>query len=910
MMRQRFCLDGQWDFIYDARGQRSLNDLSSQTWQTVTVPAPWQTQIAGLEHATGSGWYRKQLDLPAPAADERLILHIGAAYHYARVWLNGYYLGDHDGGWLPFELDMTDAAQPGAANELVICVVVPDNDPQTYPDFPASEILHGKQTWYGSWGGLWQSVWIETRHDPHVTHLAVDYDLDSSILMPVVHLSAVRDNLSVAVTLLDAEQVPVLESERILPETTSITLPQKLPSALQRWSPDTPYLYTLRVSLYQDGERIDTLEKIIGFRTLETRDGQIWLNGKPFYMRGALDQDYYPQTLATPPSVEFLEDQLHKAKQMGLNTLRYHLKIADPRYYEVADRLGMLLWVDLPSWGLLTDRTKTRIKQTLQGMLKRDHHHPAIAIWTIVNEDWGTDLVHNTDHRQWLREMYHWLKAADESRLVVDNSPCYPNFHVESDIADYHYYYAMPDNRQQWDSTTRQLTARDSLPYSPNGDAHRTHREPVIVSEFGNWGLPSIDNLRDDSGRAPWWFETGHDWGEGIVYPHGVQQRFRQWHLDSVFGSWQALTEEMQWQQYRALKYEIESLRSHPEITGYVITELTDIHWENNGLLDMTRQPRIFADKLTRLNADTLVMARTNRQSYVSGEDITYQLWLSRLNPAQSPVVAVEWYCGDAEGRVRVPEADKSLVQLPAITFTQTVDSPQQRTLHLWYHLADGTRQKSNHYELYIFPPYETAGFRLAVTDKRLNTLFARSGHTLVNSQSEADAVVSRTLTPELTDFVRRGGRVLLIADHADALPTYTSGTVIDPTFPFTRLAERKTSIWNGDWVSTFTWLRRDRQFGSIPGSILLDSAFEDVLPEYVLTGFDLRHFRAQVSAGMFAGWLHRHVTLLGQRSYGTGQIMLTTFKLTEANPDNPLHQHLLDGILQVLLPALKGNGS
>ena len=128
--------------------------------------------------------------------------------------------------------------------------------------------------------------------------------------------------------------------------------------------------------------------------------------------------------------------------------------------------------------------------------------------------------------------------------------------------------------------------------YSPYGDAVITGREPLMCSEFGNWGLPYPRTCGRQDGEEPWWFETGHDWGEGVMYAHGVENRFSDWSLDRVFGDLRRFVIDGQWQQFRALKYEIESMRRKPSLAGYVITELHDCHWESNGLLDMRRNPR------------------------------------------------------------------------------------------------------------------------------------------------------------------------------------------------------------------------------------------------------------------------------------------------------------------------------
>ena len=139
----------------------------------------------------------------------------------------------------------------------------------------------------------------------------------------------------------------------------------------------------------------DKVSDRIGFRTIETKAGQILLNGRPFYLRAALDQDYYPELICTPPSQAYIEDQFRKAKEMGLNCLRVHIKVPDPRYYEVADRLGLLVWTEVPNVANFTSASARRMRETMEGILKRDRNHPSIIAWTLINEDWGTRLVEN-----------------------------------------------------------------------------------------------------------------------------------------------------------------------------------------------------------------------------------------------------------------------------------------------------------------------------------------------------------------------------------------------------------------------------------------------------------------------------------------------------------------------------------
>ena len=287
------------------------------------------------------------------------------------------------------------------------------------------------------------------------------------------------------------------------------------------------------------------------------------------------------------------------------------------RYYAAADKVGLLIWTELPNHITLTNDAKRRAKETLAGMLERDWNHPSIGIWTIINESWGVDLT-DPAQRAWLAETYQWLKELDPTRLVVGNSACWGNFHVATDIADFHIYYAMPDHHHRWQEWVANYARRPAWLFAHEyqdyaawrafgrdpwhniehpfaSEVHQRGDEPLLVSEFGNWGLPDVTRFYDhNNGLAPWWFDTGLEWGDGVVYPRGLEQRFKDYHIDRVFSSLSALSEASQLLQFDALKFEIEQIRRYDSIQGYVITEFTDVHWECNGLLDMYRNPKVY----------------------------------------------------------------------------------------------------------------------------------------------------------------------------------------------------------------------------------------------------------------------------------------------------------------------------
>lgn len=872
--RTQISLDGSWDFQIDPEQRQDARQVSH--WRTIQVPAPWQAQFDDLRHYSGAAWYRRSFSLDA-APEGAAILHFGAADYHATVWVNGQKVGDHEGGYLPFEFEIASLLSAGS-NEVLVYVADPDDDRERWPHAPFSEVPHGKQSWYGPIGGLWQSVWLELRPAQHIRSLRLTPDVAGAsiaVAATLHHGGAAQLQVSV----LDPQGQPIAEQTldgaegKIKLDAAQIAL----------WSPETPALYTVQAALVVDGATVDQVEATCGFRTVEARDGRIYLNGAPIYLRGVLDQAYYPETIYTPPSVEFLEDQVHKAKALGLNCLRAHIKIEDPRYYEVADRLGILIWTEIPNWALLTPAASERVKQTFREMVARDWNHPSIFAWSLVNEDWGTDLVRNPEHRRWLAEFYDEAKQIDPTRLVVDNSACPPNFHVAGDLEDYHHYRAIPDHAAEWDAWVADFAGRADWVWADDHGDRRRADLPLIVSEFGNWGLPNPDRIQE-KGQDPWWFETGHEWGNGIVYPHGMRERFRFWGLDTLFGSLEAFTAQHQHHMGRSLVYEIGTMRMHPRIGGYVITEFTDVHWECNGLLDMQRNVKQGLEEFTALNQDNAVVVRPQRWSGRPGESLPVEVRAFGVDGPGSEGM-LRWHAGAAEGtlpapggviQVHLPEGEPSGLLTVEATWVdaQGLDLAVGHAQVAWSAGRVPTRR------IHV------------VDDPALAETLAGLGYTLADQADGDDVVlVARTYSEELQAAVQSGARLLLLAGPDRQERRLPVGYVLP----------RADTPWQGDWATSFSWLKKTGPFAHLPGDPLLAMEYAEIMPDAVLVGLPAWVMRAHCWAGLALGWIHSPVALLAQVPYGLGNTVISTFNLTpETLADNAIAQTLLAGMVEL----------
>lgn len=884
--RQRIPLDGVWQFYLDPTGQLAHNDLAHLPhWRTAQTPMPWQAQFDDLRYASGAAWYRRSLHLSGRTADTA-ILHFGAADYHTTVWVNGEKAGEHEGGYLPFELDVTHFVRPGE-NEVLVRVADPSDDHNLWAEYPFSEVPHGKQSWYGPLGGLWQSVWLEWRPAVHFLNLQVTPLPNEGALLIAAHLSF---------TLFNGADIQVRVVAPGGQEVGSVTLAtngqgrvELDPAQLHWWSPDSPALYRVTATLLIDNTAVDVISTTCGFRTIEARAGRIYLNGQPLYLRGALDQAYYPETIYTPPSLEFLEDQARKAKALGLNCLRTHIKVEDPRYYEVADRMGLLIWTEIPNWVLLTAAASNRAKETFRQMVARDWNHPSIFAWSLVNEDWGTDLTRNADHRRWLADFYHEAKLIDPYRLIVDNSACPPNFHVAGDLEDYHNYRAIPDHAQQWDQWVADFANRADWAWSSDFTQERRNDLPLLVSEFGNWGLPHPDQIQEN-GREPWWFETGHEWGDGIVYPHGLRQRFDFWHLASVFGSFADFIHASQVHMARSLAYEIATMRLHPAIGGYVITEFTDVHWECNGLLDMQRHVKAGLDTiLTPLNQDQVVVLRPQRWSGAPGESIPVQISVFGVDGA-STAGTIQWRAGAVQGTLPAPGG---LVAIP-------LAAAGMLTVEAQWLAGNGTTLAVNQVEVACIAPPAPNGKVHVVDDPELATTLAKLGYAVAaapgsNGQLREILLVARHYTRPIHELVQRGARALLLAG-----PDFNQSEQSTP-LPGCAVRPRLHTPWQGDWATSFSWLKKQGPFAHLPGGPLLEMEYAEIMPDAVISDINAWAYRTHTWAGLALGWLHKPVALINKIYYGRGMITVSTFTLpTTALADHVVARALFGGLVQL----------
>ncbi len=273
--------------------------------------------------------------------------------------------------------------------------------------------------------------------------------------------------------------------------------------APKSWTPDSPYLYRLQARVKIGDYQMDPEVVEFGMRKIEVKDNRIYLNNEPIFVSGVVDQDYYPLSEYTAPSDEFLRAQFQRAKHMGINLIRCQAKIPDPRYLAWADRVGLIVWYEMPGFGKLTERSQSRSKALLTEALHRDYNHASLCIVSLSGDGGGIDSG-NAEHRTWQRVMYEKAKELDPTRLIIDNSSS-DSYHIKTDIEDREDSTLISGSPKEFAGWISNLVDHPGASFSPLGDSARRGWEPLLVSSTGNWGLPKISDIKKTYRGDPWW---------------------------------------------------------------------------------------------------------------------------------------------------------------------------------------------------------------------------------------------------------------------------------------------------------------------------------------------------------------------------------------------------------------------
>ena len=361
-------------------------------------------------------------------------------------------------------------------------------------------------------------------------------------------------------------------------------------------------------------------------------------------------------------------------------------------------------------------------------------------------------------------------------------------------------------------------------------------------------------------------------------------------------------------------------MRGYSSIAGYVVTELTDVHWEGNGLMDLERNPRVFHDRFAEINADIVIVPGLQRWAYWAGEDLLIAPKIA-AGGANVPAGSVlEWTIGDNQARGIAPATSPLTVETCAEFRIPLpiVDAAEMLELRLRLLDPRGDELAVNRVRIAVHPRRAVAA-KLATDDPALMQRFAALGYDL-STADEADVFVTRDLDTDRVEAIRLGQRVLLLAEKGNGhlrhgappreqphLPIVDDipGIPSQPyfSFPGYGLANRDGTVWRGDWVTNFSWIKRSGPFAALPGGPMLDLTFDRVVPRAVIYGFRPWEFDGRVHGAIVVGWIQKPVATIIEKALGRGKLVATTCRLTEDPPGaDPTATVLTESLIQLLL--------
>ena len=417
LVRNRWLnLNGLWDYAVTPRGSTPPETYDG----AILVPFPIESALSGVQKTINPDqnlWYRRTFELPDDWGNQPVLLHFGAVDWQAVVWVNGQKMGEHRGGYTPFSVDITNALADRRREQEVVVEVWDPTDSDEQP--VGKQSLHPKGIWYTATTGIWRTAWLEPVPPSHISRLKLIPDVDRSTLFVEAFTNDGATVTQVRATAREGKQ-DVATAEG------GVNLPLSLPIAAPKlWSPDDPFLYDLVVELLdEEGRVVDRVDSYFGMRKISIVRGaegynRLALNNQPLFQYGPLDQGFWPSGLYTAPSDEALRYDIEATKKMGFNMARKHVKVEPDRWYYWCDKLGLLVWQDMPSGGprvkpdgvelIRSEDAAVQFEAELQALVDAYYNHPSIVMWVIFNEGWGQ---YDT------QRLADWTSGYDTTRLV------------------------------------------------------------------------------------------------------------------------------------------------------------------------------------------------------------------------------------------------------------------------------------------------------------------------------------------------------------------------------------------------------------------------------------------------------------------------------------------------------------
>lgn len=750
-------LDDAWDFSLD--GQRG----------TIQTPGVWEAQ-GFARRVDGPAVFHRRVSVPAEWQGMPVQLQFDAVSYHAEVEVNGVPVGSHTGLWTPFAFDVTGVIRPGQENDIRLTVYKPGER------FPMRESLAGFLPDVSiPFGGLWQSARLVAFPGAAISDVWVLSDAKAGKV-------SVRAAFHAAAGMQARLRILSPGGREVAQYVTStaaldVTLPV---SDIQAWHPDHPHLYSAEITLLEGDQVRARVQRRFGFRSLSNRGEQLLFNGAPVSLRGVLNWGWYPDILCPAPDEATIRDEFRRVRELGYNLVKLCLYVPSPLYFEIADQEGMFLWLELPMWlPQVTPRLRAQAPVEYADILAAVHHHPSVVLYSL-----GCELGEGVDD-ELLSQLNAVARQGTRGVLLCDNSgsgEAYGGLAFDfADFNDYHFY-------------------ADLHYFNPLVDHFRRDWRPPRPWIFGEFC--DADDYRDldeiaaaYGGSLPWWLTDRNPIHPISILAYPEQQQ-RMAALDLGFDG-QALQRISRQQSFVVRKTILEKVRARGGMGGYVVTGIRNTPLATSSMFDDLERLKYTPDAFREFNGDTVLVleqgrarvwkhggdrpAPVDRLNHPANTAVSFRVVLSHAGE-DLPGGGFSWRLQTDDGRsaqagqtnVPGPLIGGAPRQIAAINLiTPAVETPAE------YTLVVELNGISNRWPLWVYPAvttwpdglslYDPAGclgglddLRDAALDVTHQTDFAALGER---------ALITGALTPQVADWVRRGGRVLALQTGPGALP-------------------------------------------------------------------------------------------------------------------------------------------
>ncbi len=885
-------LDGEWSF--------SLGGKIG----TVHVPGCWEAQ--GFDHyADGPAAMQRSIHVPVDWRGLRIQLQFNAVSYYVEASLNGIAVGSHTGSWSPFAFDVTDAIHPGETNTIGLTIY------KSGGRFPLRESLAGFLPDVAMmFGGVWQSARLVAFSGPALSDISIRcgvynaYDHTFGITATAHHASGLDRMLTIKGP---PGPFPLASTFTHSPKDdadTSIDFRGSYTPAV--WTPDKPLLNTVEFGLSDRGQVLASVTQPFGCRLLSHDDDQLLLNGQPICLRGVLNWGWYPEILCPTPDEATIRDEFRRVRELGFNMIKLCLFVPSDLYFQIADEMGMLLWLELPMWQpQVTDQFRQQALIEYADILAAAHHHPSIVIYSL-----GCELSHSVDAGL-LEKLDHLARDQVTGAQFCDNSgsgEAYGGLAFDfADFNDYHFYCDM----QYFDPLVDHFRRDWRAP------------RPWIFGEFND-----ADDYRDVdeiaaayNGQLPWWF-TERNPIYPPTFPAYAEQRQRMDQARARIGlDDQALVRLSRQQSFVVRKTILEKVRVRSGMGGYVVTGLRDTPVATSALFDDLGRSKYDPQAFRTFNADTILLLGWGRSrvwkhggdrpapsapnTVLAGQDVAFNIVLAHSGPTLD-YGELNWRIVDSQNVVLADGYEDAAYPLdgrerPRAIGTARFKAPLTEvalSLRIEADFAVPGQQFHNSWPLWVLPEVKTWQDGIGVVDPAgclvgLDDLWQHAKNQSANGHDQCILLTS-VLSDDVLRFLDGGGSALLLQQGPSPLPVLAC--------PFWR--EGIKIIGDHPALAAFPHAGYvDLQFYGFATDWAIDT---DKLTAFLPTATNVRSLLRRLDARQFT-----ISDYLIEMQVGAGRLIATTLHFQGGAGDQPpglQFQTAGRWLLFQLLEALRGN--